>query len=546
MTIRRQRPPVGSTDWAANQFMRLLRREAEEKAERARLEAESWRPSVRAMPFADARVFNDERNQVADLVQAEQDRKRLLAEEARRRVAARQAPMARLLPDDPYDPVYAGAPIRSQPESPAPPANTSGFFQAPGHTSSFVERRPLPGPLPDWMTPTFPNPLRNPPVPPILELLLAVAGGTPMPPVMGARTLPPFRAAPMAFSPQSVPAPAAGHRLAPPVPSPDPGLGGPHALPVAVIPQQGTLGSVFIPGMRPPLHEGGSGAGGWAPLGIGAAAAALIQQVIQGLNGTGEPRTTWPDPTAGRPPDASPRIDVLPPQRPEPPRDLEPIEFEDDIEEFPADPPTYNPLPPYPADPPKVSGIETFPIIEIPRDWYILERRGSPATQDYNAEIARLAREVGTATGQKLDHVGGAYETDDKGNRKNHKETYLKGAGPGTRGSNTIDVTIENKETERRIHFQSIDVRRDGRTPSTREERGNDRAVVNKKDGDIVVLVPKLPTGAKIDRELLKEYIRPFVEELNTPTSTPDPREGAARIPGWRLVGPPTRQPKGR
>ncbi len=80
----RSPPAFGSTAWGAEQFTRMLRREAAERALRERLLSEGWKPSGSPRtPFADAKIFNDERNQVADFVQAGIDKQRAIAEEAR-------------------------------------------------------------------------------------------------------------------------------------------------------------------------------------------------------------------------------------------------------------------------------------------------------------------------------------------------------------------------------------------------------------------------------------------------------------------------------
>lgn len=86
-------PPFGTTDWAVQQFLRMLDREDRQKAELERLRAAGWRPGV-SQQSADERpgaAFGNGRDAVADLVQRGIDNRRLMQEEARRQA---QMPLA--------------------------------------------------------------------------------------------------------------------------------------------------------------------------------------------------------------------------------------------------------------------------------------------------------------------------------------------------------------------------------------------------------------------------------------------------------------------
>jgi hypothetical protein len=61
----------GTTDWAAQQFLRMLDREERQKAKFGRLRTAEWRPDVPQQQAngRDDVVFGDSRDAVADLVQ---------------------------------------------------------------------------------------------------------------------------------------------------------------------------------------------------------------------------------------------------------------------------------------------------------------------------------------------------------------------------------------------------------------------------------------------------------------------------------------------
>jgi len=88
----RKQPPFGSTDWAAQQFRRLLDREQREKAHLRELQAAGWRPRLKPDAAGDRNpVLGDGREALVKLIQADLDHRKALAREARRRANARPA-----------------------------------------------------------------------------------------------------------------------------------------------------------------------------------------------------------------------------------------------------------------------------------------------------------------------------------------------------------------------------------------------------------------------------------------------------------------------
>lgn len=84
---RGKTPRFGTTDWAAQQFLRMLDQEERQKAELGQLRAAERRPAVSQQPAngLDDMILGDGRDAVVDLVQRNFDKGRLMQEEARRR-----------------------------------------------------------------------------------------------------------------------------------------------------------------------------------------------------------------------------------------------------------------------------------------------------------------------------------------------------------------------------------------------------------------------------------------------------------------------------
>jgi hypothetical protein len=101
-------------------------------------------------------------------------------------------------------------------------------------------------------------------------------------------------------------------------------------------------------------------------------------------------------------------------------------------------------------------------------------RLGSPATRAQNAEIAADLKNEGFII------TGGGGEA---------PEEYIRGAGPGTRGSIFVDITAINKETGAVTRVQTIDTLADGNpTPREAATAARIRAAY---PSDTLILVPK-------------------------------------------------------
>lgn len=231
---------------------------------------------------------------------------------------------------------------------------------------------------------------------------------------------------------------------------------------------------------------------------------------------------------------------MLPPEPPEPPRDFDPEE-DNRIRQETTTPPSEQ----SPADP----SLETFPIEEeqFPNTlvgpdvsdplrfptW--IERRGNQKTRSLNGEIRELTAAVISETKSKIIHAGGA--TDSDGNET--KEMYLPNTDTGRpAGGNYIDISFLHEDTERKLLIQTIDTKADGLTPSTRERANNVRVIRNMKNGDILVLIPKLVDGEKLKHEALKKFLRPLIRELGQQKPV-DRRDSSDPDSIWHLFSDP-------
>ncbi len=119
---------------------------------------------------------------------------------------------------------------------------------------------------------------------------------------------------------------------------------------------------------------------------------------------------------------------------------------------------------------------------------------------------------------QSLEHIGGAFDTEGE----YHKEHYMGNRDTGRKGSSRLDVSLKHERTGRILHINTIDVKADGRTPSTREQNAAVQIMINKEDGDIVVPIPKLQRGQALSYDGLDEFLVPFIEELGRDLSEID------------------------
>jgi hypothetical protein len=103
-------------------------------------------------------------------------------------------------------------------------------------------------------------------------------------------------------------------------------------------------------------------------------------------------------------------------------------------------------------------------------------RLGGPSTRAQNRQIAsNLERR-----GYEITGGGGV-----------RKEEYLPGTGPGTKGSNFIDITAKHKDNGRIIRINSVSTNADGITPTAEEAKA--AALIRSKlpPGEHLLLVPK-------------------------------------------------------
>lgn len=203
-------------------------------------------------------------------------------------------------------------------------------------------------------------------------------------------------------------------------------------------------------------------------------------------------------------------------------------------------------IPPYPgftlAD--KDDIIEIFPdqSDEIPQG-LILELRGSEFTENYNDLIRRLVQQIIAERGLSNDfkHRGGARNAEED----KVKEFHLKNHKTGKRlGGSFVDVTFKNILNKRHLHINTVDVRADGFSESSRENQAAHRILQNGRTGDILLLVPKILPGQTVDEDYLRKVLERLVDELLGPKPEQDPREGAdLNDLVRRLPRPPTRTP---
>ena len=251
-------------------------------------------------------------------------------------------------------------------------------------------------------------------------------------------------------------------------------------------------------------------------------------------------------------------MDALPPEKPAPPGDFEPVDvgtgtFVNIPPVFPrrpARPGDRDPVdagggtfvnvppkqipsrpPPFPAESPVKPKPMIFQIHEFNIwDYIYFNSRGDDRTQKLNSDIAGAVVNLGDETGQELVHTHGATNTD----KSRLKEYYLENRDTkGRDGSNRTDITIQDKGSGRLLHIQTVTTKANGRVPSIGEHGANIRVLKNKETDDLLVLIPKLPKGAILDVEALKQRLRPIVEELGRPASKGPGAEGIAPEPWW-------------
>lgn len=229
--------------------------------------------------------------------------------------------------------------------------------------------------------------------------------------------------------------------------------------------------------------------------------------------------------------------DMLPPQRPEPPRDFDPEEARRILQLFGR---------PYVNIPPAIDLTpETFPIQE---EWFPntltgpeldnppflppwVERRGSEATRNLNAETAETTGLAASDVKSPAKHWRGARNSD----KVELKELYLPNSSTKkSAGGNYIDIAFLHEGTARRLLIQTIDTKADG-SPSMREHDNNVRVLRNMKSGDILVLVPKLKEGDILNKEALRAFLRPLIQDLGNFDPADDTRGSSGSDLWWHF-----------
>jgi hypothetical protein len=104
-------------------------------------------------------------------------------------------------------------------------------------------------------------------------------------------------------------------------------------------------------------------------------------------------------------------------------------------------------------------------------------------------------------------------------------ETHLKGPDIDRPlvGGSLLDIAFKSKDSKRRLLINTVDAKASGE-PSKREAAAAERIIVNKKSGDILVLIPKPRQNETIDMAALKDFLRPLFQEIQRPQDDSDPR----------------------
>jgi filamentous hemagglutinin len=98
------------------------------------------------------------------------------------------------------------------------------------------------------------------------------------------------------------------------------------------------------------------------------------------------------------------------------------------------------------------------------------------------AQNAAIAKELEEKEGLKVIHGDGA-----------GPEEYIRGDGPGTRGSTYVDITAKDEQTGRTVRVQTIDTLADGETPTRGEQAAIDR-IRKAFPNDELRIIPKRKT----------------------------------------------------
>lgn len=122
-------------------------------------------------------------------------------------------------------------------------------------------------------------------------------------------------------------------------------------------------------------------------------------------------------------------------------------------------------------------------------------------------------------------------------------EAYPPNRDAGRLGTVRTDITFTSQTTGRRLFLNTTETKTDGTAPTRREYEAAVRVILNGEAGDSLVLVAKPPRGHSLDLEVLKEFLRPLLRELNKPAPEIDPRHTTAPETLWHEWFP-ARRPK--
>lgn len=218
--------------------------------------------------------------------------------------------------------------------------------------------------------------------------------------------------------------------------------------------------------------------------------------------------------------DGTLRTDIAPPTPPLPGYQPSPAEdHKPQKTEFPAEPPQFPQLKGMPIGEEAKAQLYIFEELhdDLKRSLAkpIENRRGDAYTQRGNELVAgpcmeALKAEYEEELQNRAKHVGGGKRAEDG---KIMKETYLKEkTSMGMKGSSFADVTVENELTKDKLHVNTANTLKDGKTPVAGERRNLYKMRNNANFHDVVTALPKLRPGMD---EL--EYINRCIELLREP-----------------------------
>lgn len=301
------------------------------------------------------------------------------------------------------------------------------------------------------------------------------------------------------------------------------------------------------------LEGGGGGAAGAAAsldglsgAGILAALGAALRNAVFGE--TPADKTAAPGGSGnGRRPNGSHGgfFEPMMPQPPEPPKDFDPEKtkkLDKGSPGFPALPPDMPPTPGFRPEN-REQLVEIFPADHgLLPPITIVESRGSPETQNLNADIAQAVRECAEELGLPPDqfkHIAGARDAD--GNDVQERVLKVNRDEASTKGGVRPDVWFGFGKDGPQLFINTIDSRGEGDTlrPSGREARAGGRIIRNGGSGNLLLMVPKPRKGEAIDMATLKPWICLALESLLDPHSGAD--EGDTNVPAqerWHLFRP--------